>query len=87
MNIKIGSFVRSTKGRDKENIYIVKRIFDKRLELVDGNGKTFDKPKIKNMKHIEVLGAEADKIAVKLEQDTKIFDEEVYSAIKKYKHQ
>ena len=87
MIVKVGSFVRSTKGRDKENIYIVKKIFDKKLELVDGNGKTFEKPKIKNMKHVEILGCEADKIAVKLEQNLKVFDEEVYSAIKKYKNQ
>ena len=87
MIIKKGSFVRSTKGRDKDNIYIVKKIFDKKLELIDGNGKTLEKPKIKNIKHIEVLEGEADKIAIKLEQNIKVFDEEVYSAIKKYKNQ
>lgn len=87
MIVKIGSFVRSKKGRDKENIYIVKRIFDKKLELVDGNGKTLEKPKIKNIKHIEVLEGEADKIAIKLDQNAKVFDEEVYSVIKKYKNQ
>ena len=87
MIVKIGSFVRSKKGRDKENIYIVKRIFDKKLELVDGNGNTLEKPKIKNIKHIEVLEGEADKIAIKLDQNAKVFDEEVYSVIKKYKNQ
>ncbi len=87
MIVKVGSFVRSTKGRDKENIYIVKKIFDKKLELVDGNGKTFERPKIKNIKHIEVLGEEADKIGIKLDQNAKVFDEEVYSAIKKYRNQ
>lgn len=83
--LKIGSFVKSNKGRDKDNIYIVLEIFEKSVALVDGNGKTLDKPKIKNIKHIEVLDAVAEKIAEKFINHTKVFDAEIYSAIKKYK--
>lgn len=83
--LKIGSFVKSTMGRDKDNIYIVFEIFEKSVALVDGNGKTLDKPKIKNTKHIEVLEGSADKIAEKFINHTKVFDAEVYSAIKKFK--
>jgi len=85
--LKIGSFVRSKQGRDKDNIYIVRRIFDKKLELVDGNGKILSKPKIKNIKHIEVLVGSADKIAEKFNTNKNVFDAEVYSAIKKFKNQ
>ena len=85
--IQIGSFVKSKQGRDKDNIYIVRRIFDKKLELVDGNGKTFQKPKIKNVKHIEVLDGVAEKIADKFVQNTNVYDAEVYSAIRKFKNQ
>ena len=87
MTLKTGSFVQSQKGRDKDNIYIVKRILDKKLELVDGNGKTISKPKIKNIKHVVVLDGYAEKIASKFETEQKVFDEEVYSAIKKFKNQ
>ncbi len=85
--LKIGSFVRSKQGRDKDNIYIVKRIFDKKLELVDGNGKILSKPKIKNIKHIEALDGSADKIAEKFKENKNVFDAEVYSAIRKFKNQ
>lgn len=83
---KIGSFVKSKKGRDKDNIYIVKEIFDGKVALVDGYGKKLDGPKIKNIKHIEPLGATAEKIATKFAQNQKVFDAEVFSAIKKFKN-
>ena len=83
--LKIGSFVKSRMGRDKDNIYIVREIFEKSVALVDGSGKTLDKPKIKNTKHIEVLDESADKIAEKFINHTKVFDAEIYSAIKKFK--
>ena len=84
--IQIGSFVKSKQGRDKDNIYIVKRVFDDRAELVDGNGKTLEKPKIKNKKHLIDLNKICEKIAIKFKANTKVFDAEVYSAIKKFKN-
>lgn len=85
-NIKIGSFVKSKQGRDKDNIYIVKEIFDDRTVLVDGYGKKFANPKTKNIKHIEPLGLVNQSIADKFLSNKKVFDEEVYSAIKKIKN-
>lgn len=84
--LKIGSYVKSIKGRDKGNVYIVKKIFEKKVELVDGCGKTNDKPKQKNVKHIEVLGNCSNKIGTKFTNGNKVFDEEIYSAIKKIKN-
>ena len=46
-NIKIGSFVKSKQGRDKDNIYIVKEIFKDSAVLVDGYGKKLANPKTK----------------------------------------
>ncbi len=86
-SVKIGSFVKSKQGRDKENIYIVKKVFDKKLELVDGAGKILSKPKIKNIKHIELLDGYAEKIAEKFISGKNVFDAEVYSAIRKFKNQ
>ena len=85
--VKIGSFVKSKQGRDKDNIYIVKRIFDKKLELVDGAERKLSNPKTKNTKHIEVLDGFAEKIAEKFVQEKNVFDAEVYSAIRKFKNQ
>ena len=83
--IEIGSFVRSKQGRDKDNIYIVKGILLKSVILVDGNGKILDKPKTKNIKHIEDMNEVAEKIAEKFKTNQKVFDAEVYSAINKFK--
>ena len=83
--INIGSFVRSKQGRDKDNIYIVKGILLKSVILVDGNGKILDKPKTKNIKHIEDMNEVAEKIAEKFKTNQKVFDAEVYSAINKFK--
>ena len=83
--IEIGSFVRSKQGRDKDNIYIVKGILLKSVLLVDGNAKTLQKPKTKNIKHIEDLNIVATKIAEKFKTNQKVFDAEIYSAINKFK--
>ena len=85
-NIKIGSFVTSKQGRDKDNVYIVKQIFNDRAVLVDGYGKKLANPKTKNLKHIKYLGCDNQSIGAKFEQNKKVFDEEVYSAIKKIKN-
>lgn len=84
-NLKLGSFVKSVKGRDENNIYIVKEISKDRVVLVDGAGKMLAKPKTKNIKHIEVLGFEPSKIGEKFATGQKVFDAEVYSAIRKIK--
>ena len=83
--IKIGSFVKSNQGRDKDNIYIVKGIYARNVQLVDGNGKTIDKPKTKNIKHIDDMFEVNEKIAEKFKTNQKVFDAEIYSAIKKFK--
>ena len=84
--IQIGSFVKSKQGRDKDNIYIVKNVFDKKVELVDGNGKIISKPKIKNIKHIEVFDEIAEKISVKFKAKENVYNAEIYSAIRKFKN-
>ena len=83
--IEIGSYVRSKQGRDKDNIYIVKGILLKSVLLVDGNAKTLQKTKTKNIKHIEDLNIVASKVAEKFKSNQKVFDAEVYSAINKFK--
>ena len=83
--IKIGSFVMSNQGRDKNNIYIVKNILLKNVQLVDGNGKTLNNPKTKNIKHVVDLHEICEKIAFKFKTNKKVFDAEIYSAIKKFK--
>ena len=85
--IKVGLFVKSKQGRDKNNVYIVKSIENKKVCLVDGNFKTIKKPKVKNIKHIESLNEVCEKLAKKFNENTNVYDAEVYSAIRKFKNQ
>lgn len=51
-----GYLVKSTKGRDKDRVYIVYRIIDKDfVELVNGDTRKIDNPKKKRVKHLEVV--------------------------------
>ena len=85
--IEVGLFVKSKQGRDNGNVYIVKSVQNKKVCLVDGNFKTIEKPKVKNIKHIESLGEVCEKLAKKFKENINVYNAEVYSAIKKFKNQ
>jgi len=56
MNLQVGSLVISTYGKDKGQLYFVKEITEKkRVLLVNGYSKTLEKPKTKNLKHINLI--------------------------------
>jgi ribosomal protein L14E/L6E/L27E len=55
-HISIGQVVRSTKGRDKDNFFIViNKIDEEYVLIVDGNIRRLDKPKKKKLKHLMKL--------------------------------
>lgn len=82
---QVGSLVKSTAGRDENKTYlIVKLLKNDFCELVDGNTKTFEKPKKKNKKHLSAVGVKIETVAKKLNDNLKVYDAEVYSAIKKF---
>lgn len=62
-NDLIGKVVLSNKGKDKNQSYVVINIInDKYVSLIDGNTKTVQMPKKKNLKHITVLNDVNDEI-------------------------
>ena len=82
-NFDVGDIVVSTAGRDENRVYLVSQIIDKDFVLVvDGNFKKLINPKKKMVKHLKNSGIKIDSIAEKLLSDKKVFDTEVYSAIK-----
>lgn len=82
-NLTVGSLVVSVKGRDKDRIYLVSNIIDENFVLVvDGNFKLLANPKKKRIKHISISSEVIQTIKEKLENDKKVFDSEVFSAIK-----
>ena len=85
-DIEIGSLVEALKGRDKTTIYLVLDITSKNeVVLVNGDNKTFEKPKTKNIKHVKNLNHVVSHLKEKILSKKSIYDAEVYSCIKKYK--
>lgn len=52
-----GSVVISTKGYDKNEIYVVKDIINGYAHLINGMNKPFTNPKKKNLKHLKTFSA------------------------------
>ena len=48
-----GMFARSTAGHDKGRLYLVLEVGDRRVLLADGDLRPLEKPKWKNIRHIQ----------------------------------
>jgi ribosomal protein L14E/L6E/L27E len=84
--VQLGEIVVSNQGRDKGTYYIIIALLtDNYCILVNGDNKRFANPKRKIKKHLDKTGKIVHNIKAKLENNTKVFDSEIYSAIKKYK--
>ena len=82
-NFEVGDIVVSKAGRDEGRVYLISAVVDKDfVMLVDGNFKKLVNPKKKRVKHLKNSGIKIDSISEKLLSDKKVFDTEVYSAIK-----
>lgn len=80
-----GGICQSLQGRDKDRFYIIKQVLEGGFILVaDGNVKKLASPKKKRLKHVRLLPARAEVIGNKLEKGEKVFDTEVYSALKNF---
>ncbi len=82
---EIGGICQSLQGRDKDRFYLIAEVLEGgKVAVVDGNFKKFACPKNKNLKHLKLLPQKAESIALKLVNGEKVFDSEVYSALKIY---
>ncbi len=83
--ITVGSVVFSRAGRDKGNFFVVTEIIDENyVSIVDGDIRKLDKPKRKKIKHLKKTDDVLESIALKFIKGTKVFDAEVFSALRKY---
>lgn len=53
--IEAGMFARSKAGHDRGSLYLVYRVDEEYAYLIDGKRKTLQKPKKKNLKHIQII--------------------------------
>lgn len=83
--IELGMLARSKAGHDYNEIYIIVDIKEGIVLLADGKYKTLEKPKVKNIKHIQIIKQKNESLSSKLINKEKVYDEEVKRVIKEYK--
>ncbi len=82
-----GGICQSLQGRDKGRYYLIVGVDEKGSALVtDGNFKKLASPKKKNPRHLRFLPLKAESIASKLLKGERVFDTEIYSALKSYNY-
>ena len=80
-----GGIAQSTQGRDEGRYYLIKEVLPNGfVYVVDRNYKKLASPKKKSLKHLRLLPDRAESIAEKFSCGGKVFDSEVYSALKAY---
>ena len=60
MELRKGQIVKSVKGHDKGDLLMIADFDEKRVLLCDGKQRKLNKPKVKNLKHVELTGFEVD---------------------------
>lgn len=86
-DMRVGSIVLSTQGRDKGNYFLVVAVETGFVYLADGGMRKLSQPKKKNVRHVSDSGNVVDAIAVKLLAKQKVFDSEVKSALRQFQQE
>lgn len=78
----MGQLVRSTAGRDRGREFIVVDILDERTVFVaDGDLRKVERPKKKNVRHVQKVNLIAEDIAVKLRDGGRVTNRDIRAAI------
>lgn len=80
--LRPGALVRSLAGRDRGHCYVVLRLVDERRVVVcNGTDRPVDKPKVKNRKHLEVLGSAEESLSQRLMRGDRVADAMIEQAL------
>ncbi|WP_075721570.1 hypothetical protein [Roseburia sp. 499] len=82
MNINLAI---SRSGHDKGSIYVIVKEEADAYYLADGKGKTLEKPKKKNKKHIQIIKKLPKEVTEVFTQKENFRNEEIKRAIKLYR--
>ena len=83
--ISVGTVVYSRAGRDEGRYYMVYEVVDDSfVTIVDGDVRKIAKPKKKKIKHLKNSGERLETIAAKVLTGAKVYDAEIFSALRKY---
>jgi len=77
-----GDLVRSRRGRDEGELAVVIALVDDKFALVaDGDKRRFDRPKRKNVLHLERIGARSEEVANSLRDTGRVTNAKLRYAI------
>ena len=80
--IKVGDFVVSLTGRDRNGYFLVVDIDKEKVKIIDGKTRKVDKPKLKNVKHVkQVSTANAKSVAENIKNGQPVGNKKVYKLI------
>jgi ribosomal protein L14E/L6E/L27E len=73
--IKLGQYVKSIKGRDMNYIFIISAVIDdKYVKVVDGDLRKVNNPKVKNIKHLQVIDKVSQVVSEAIKNGKRISD-------------
>lgn len=82
---EIGRLVRIVRGKEQGGYAVIVAIVDERFVLVaDGDGRRFDRPKKKNLLHVELLPAVSREVADSIRETGRVTNAKLRYAIQKY---
>ncbi|MBR3281367.1 MAG: KOW domain-containing RNA-binding protein [Clostridia bacterium] len=81
-----GTVVVSTAGRDKGYHFIVTKLMDNYVYIVDGNIHKVENPKYKKIKHIEIIGTCDDSLKQRIINNNKITNQTIKKALSKFEN-
>ena len=81
-----GMFAVSKAGHDKGKLYIIIEEENEYVYLADGRLKPVEAPKKKKKRHIQIIKATDETIAIYIEEKKQISNEVVKRAVKEYGH-
>lgn len=80
--VRPGAVVRSLTGRDAGTSYVVLRQVDeRRVAVSNGRHRSATRPKIKNRRHLEVLGWVEANLSLRLGRGDRVSDIEIMKAL------
>lgn len=77
-----GMLAKSLAGHDFGTLYVIIRVEEEYVYLVDGRIRTMDKPKKKKKKHVQVIKEIQQTVVEKLQNNQTIQNEEIKRIIK-----
>lgn len=80
---EIGMLSVSRAGHDIGNVYVIIKADNEYVYLVDGKIRTLDRPKKKNIKHIQIIKKTDEDLLDKI-KSSKVQNEDIKRAIKLY---